>query len=302
MALAGGVTISLPQDRGYLYREGEIMSPDGHCRAFDAKAKGTVFGSGAGIVVLKRLANALADGDSIHAIIKGSATNNDGSMKVGYTAPSVEGQARVITEALEVAGVDPKTISYVEAHGTGTPMGDPIEIAALTQAFRRRTTKKAFCGIGSLKTNIGHTDTAAGVGGFIKTVLALKHKEMPPSLHYEVPNPEIDFANSPFFVNAKLSKWSANGSPRRAGVSSLGVGGTNAHVILEEAPDLEPSGKSRPWQLLLQSARTDDALNRATANLAKYLDAKSRPKSRRRCLYTPSGPPRVQSPTHACLP
>ena len=248
------------------------MSPDGHCRAFDVKARGTVYGSGAGIVVLKPLANAIKDGDSVHAIIKGSAINNDGSMKVGYTAPSVEGQAQVITEALEVAGVDPETISYVEAHGTGTPIGDPIEIVALTQAFRTRTTKKAFCGIGSLKTNIGHLDTAAGVAGFIKTVLALKNQELPPSLHYEAPNPEIDFANSPFFVNAKLSKWNANGSPRRAGVSSLGVGGTNAHVILEEAFDQGPCSESRPWQLLLQSARSDDALNRATVNLAKYLE------------------------------
>ena len=273
MALAGGVTILLPQDRGYLYREGEINSPDGHCRAFDAKAKGTVFGSGAGIVVLKRLADALRDEDNIYAIIKGSAVNNDGSSKVGYTAPSVEGQARVITEALEVANVDPETISYVEAHGTGTPIGDPIEVAALTQAFRAKTTRQGFCAIGSLKTNIGHLDTAAGVAGFIKTALALRHQELPPTLHYETANPEIDFAQSPFFVNAKLSQWRDSGLPRRAGVSSLGVGGTNAHIILEEAPLREPSGKSRSWQLVLQSARSTEALDLATSDLARYLKA-----------------------------
>ncbi|HEW97759.1 MAG: hypothetical protein DRR16_17350, partial [Candidatus Parabeggiatoa sp. nov. 3] len=269
MALAGGVSIRVPHKSGYLYQEGMILSPDGHCRAFDAKAQGTVGGNGVGIVVLKRLEEAIADGDSIQAIIKGSATNNDGALKVGYTAPSVKGQALVISEAQALAGIEPETISYIETHGTGTELGDPIEIAALTKAFQ--TEKTGFCAIGSLKSNIGHTDAAAGVAGLIKTVLALKHQVLPPSLHFEQPNPQIDFANSPFYVNTTLSEWKTNGTPRRAGVSSFGIGGTNAHVILEEAPTPEPSGQSRPWQLLVLSAKTASALESATANLAKYL-------------------------------
>jgi acyl transferase domain-containing protein len=272
IALAGGVSIAkIPQKCGYQYQEGVIYSPDGHCRAFDANAKGTVFGDGLGIVVLKRLADAVADKDFIHAVIKGSAINNDGSLKVGYTAPSVNGQREVISEALALAGVEPNTISYIEAHGTGTPLGDPIEIKALTQAFRASTNQKGFCAIGSVKSNIGHLDTAAGITGLIKTVQALKHKQIPPSLHFEKPNPEIDFANSPFYVNTKLSEWRTNGLPRRAGVSSFGVGGTNAHVILEEAPVIEASSPSRPWQLLLVSAKTSTALQTATANLGTYL-------------------------------
>ncbi|MHC5761410.1 type I polyketide synthase [Nostoc sp.] len=271
IALAGGVSIAkLPQKSGYQYQEGVLCSPDGHCRSFDAKAKGTVFGDGLGIVVLKRLADAVTDGDFIHAVIKGSAINNDGSLKVGYTAPSVNGQREVILEALALADVEPDTISYIEAHGTATPLGDPIEIKALTQAFRASTNQKGFCAIGSVKSNIGHLDTAAGVTGLIKTVQALKHKQIPPSLHFEKPNPEIDFANSPFYVNTKLSEWKTKGLPRRAGVSSFGVGGTNAHVILEEAPVMEASSVSRPWQLLLLSAKTSTALESATANLAAY--------------------------------
>ncbi|MCC5616010.1 SDR family NAD(P)-dependent oxidoreductase [Nostoc sp. CHAB 5836] len=272
IALAGGVSIAkLPQKSGYQYQEGVLCSPDGHCRTFDANAKGTIFGDGLGIVVLKRLADAVADGDFIHAVIKGSAINNDGSLKVGYTAPSVNGQREVILEALALADVEPDSISYIEAHGTATPLGDPIEIKALTQAFRASTNKKSFCAIGSVKSNIGHLDTAAGVTGLIKTVLALKHKQIPPSLHFEKPNPEIDFANSPFYVNTKLSAWKTNNLPRRAGVSSFGVGGTNAHVILEEAPVIETSNASRPWQLLLLSAKTSTALESATTNLATYL-------------------------------
>jgi len=271
MALAGGVSITVPQQAGYLYQEGMILSPDGHCRAFDAKAQGTIIGSGVGIVVLKRLEDALADGDYIHAVIKGSAINNDGSLKVGYTAPSIDGQAQVIAEALAMAEVDPETVTYVEAHGTGTPLGDPIEITALTQAFSLQTQKKGFCAIGSVKTNIGHLDTAAGVTGLIKTILALKHKLLPPSLHFESPNPQIDFTNSPFYVNAKLSEWKVGRTPRRAGVSSFGIGGTNAHVVLEEAPMVENSGASRPKQLLVISAKTSSALDSATANLAAYL-------------------------------
>jgi len=271
MALAGGTTIYCPQKAGYLYREGMIRSPDGHCRAFDARAQGMVAGSGVGIVVLKRLADALADGDYIHAVIRGSAINNDGSLKVGYTAPSVDGQAAVIAEALAIAGVAPETVSYIEAHGTGTSLGDPVEVAALTRAFRASTEKKGFCAIGSVKTNVGHLDAAAGVTGLIKAVLALEHEMIPPSLHFEQPNPEIDFANSPFFVNTRLSEWKVDGAPRRAGVSALGIGGTNAHVILEEAPPLKTSGKSRPWQLLMLSAKTGSALEAMTSNLVEYL-------------------------------
>ena len=271
IALAGGVSLKSPQKKGYLYREGMILSPDGHCRAFDARAQGTVVGNGVGIVVLKRLADAIADGDSIHAVIKGSAINNDGSSKVGYTAPSVDGQAEVIAMAQAMAGVEPETISYIEAHGTGTPLGDPIEIAGLSQAFRARSQKNGFCAIGSVKTNIGHTDVAAGAAGLIKTVLALKHKLLPPSLYFETPNPRIDFENSPFYVNTRLSQWEPRGTPRRAGVSSFGIGGTNAHAVLEEFPAVGPSGPSRPAQLLLLSAKTSTALETATTNLAKHL-------------------------------
>ncbi|GAA6624131.1 SDR family NAD(P)-dependent oxidoreductase [Scytonema sp. NUACC26] len=271
MALAGGVSIHVPQKTGYLYEQGGTLSPDGRCRAFDAKAQGTTIGNGVGIVVLKRLSDAIADGDCIHTVIKGSAINNDGSGKVGYTAPSVNGQAEVIAEAMMLAGVEPETISYIEAHGTGTALGDPIEIAALSRVFRSSTQKKSFCAIGSVKTNIGHLDAAAGIAGLIKTVLALKHKQIPPSLNFEEPNPKIDFANSPFYVNTQLAEWKAESAPRRAGVSSLGIGGTNAHVILEEAPALEPSSPSRPVQLLVLSAKTDSALETTTENLVQHL-------------------------------
>lgn len=271
MALAGGVSIRIPQRVGYIYEEGGIGAPDGHCRAFDAGAKGTVGGDGAGIVVLKRFSEALADGDHIHAVIKGSALNNDGAAKVGYTAPSVNGQAEVIAEALAMARVNPETITYVEAHGTGTTLGDPIEVAALTHAFRTATQKKSFCALGSVKTNIGHLNTAAGVAGLIKTTLALEHRLLPPIVHFEQPNPRIDFASSPFFVNTELTSWDTNGGPRRAGISSFGIGGTNAHVILEEAPPQEPSDKDRPHQLLVLSAKKESALNNATANLANHL-------------------------------
>lgn len=271
IALAGGVSISVPQKRGYFYQEEGVMSPDGHCRAFDAKAAGTVQGNGVGIVVLKRLTDALADGDSIHAIIKGSAINNDGALKVGFTAPSIDGQANVIAEALALANIDVKTISYIETHGTGTALGDPIEIAALAKVFQARTEAKGFCAIGSVKSNVGHLDAAAGVTGLIKTVLALEHCLLPPSLHFEQPNPKIDFANSPFFVNTRLTEWKKGTTPHRAGVSSFGVGGTNAHVVLEEAPDIQPSSPSKPWQLLVLSAKTHTALDTATANLAEFL-------------------------------
>ena len=271
LALAGGVTIELPHRHGYLYRDGEILAPDAHCRAFDAKSQGTVFGSGVGVVVLRRLADALRDGDDVLAVIRGSAVNNDGAAKVGYLAPSVDGQATAVAEALAVAGVDPAEISYVEMHGTGTALGDPIEVAALTRAFRQGTDRKGYCAIGSVKPNIGHLDTAAGVASVIKTVEAMRHRQIPPSLHYEAPNPEIDFEGSPFFVNAKLRDWTSDGAPRRAGVSSLGVGGTNAHVVLEEAPVKPPAGASREHQILLLSARSEHSLERATERLAEHL-------------------------------
>jgi acyl transferase domain-containing protein len=271
MALAGGVTIEIPHRLGYVYREGEILSRDGHCRAFDANSSGTIFGSGLGIVVLRRFEDALRDGDIIHAVIRGTAINNDGARKVGYLAPSVAGQADAIAEALAVAGVAARSISYVETHGTGTRVGDPIEIAALTRAFRESTGEIGFCGIGSLKTNVGHLDAAAGVAAFIKTVLSLEHRQLPPSLNFSQPNPLIDLASSPFFVNAKLREWDGGAEPRRAGVTSLGIGGTNAHAILEEAPLANPSGNSRPWQLLTLSAKTASALDAMVRNLADHL-------------------------------
>ncbi|MCP4695692.1 MAG: polyketide synthase, partial [Gammaproteobacteria bacterium] len=237
MALAGGVSLRVPHKTVWPYKKGGILSPDGHCRAFDAQAQGTVVGNGAGIVVLKRLADAQADGDAVHAVIKSTAINNDGAQKVGFTAPSVEGQANVIADAQAIAGVEPETVTYVETHGTATELGDPIEIAALTQAFHKGSAKKNFCAIGSAKTNFGHLDAAAGVAALIKTVLALKHRQIPPSLHFTRPNPNIDLANSPFYVNTALTDWTPPGTtPRRAGVSSFGIGGTNAHAILEETP------------------------------------------------------------------
>ncbi len=275
MALAGGVSVRFPQKSGYLFQEGGIRSPDGHCRAFDARAAGTVGGSGMGLVLLKPLATALADGDAIYAVIKGSAINNDGALKVGYTAPSVNGQAAVIAEAHMMAGVSPETISYVEAHGTGTPLGDPIEVAALTQAFGQHDGRDHYCALGSVKTNIGHLDAAAGVAGLIKTVLSLKHEELAPSLHFELPNPEIDFEQGPFYVNAQLKPWQrANGWPRRAGISSFGIGGTNAHVVVEEAPVLDQDESALPdrWNLLVLSARDETALKAARERLADHLE------------------------------
>lgn len=272
MALAGGVTIELPHARGYLYTEGEILSPDGHCHAFDHRAQGTVFGSGAGCVVLRRAKDAIRDGDHIWAILKGSAINNDGAAKAGYLAPSVDGQARCIAEAQAVAGVAAESVSYVECHGTGTYLGDPIEVAALTQAFRETTDAVGTCRIGSVKTNIGHLDTAAGVASLIKVALSLHHRQLPPSLGYEAPNPSIDFETSPFRVNDRLSDW--QGPVLRAGVNSLGVGGTNAHVVLEEAPVRAASEDSIwPFQPLVISARSRAALDGQAARLAAYLRA-----------------------------
>jgi acyl transferase domain-containing protein len=292
MALAGSVHIGVPPARGYLHQEGMIFSPDGVCRAFDAKAQGTVIGDGVGAVVLKRLGDALAEGDWIHAVIRGTAVNNDGAVKSGYTAPSVDGQAAVIMDAQQVAGCDPDTVSYVEAHGTGTPLGDPIEVAALTRAFAPATppgpaaVRSGACALGSVKTNVGHLDAAAGMAGLIKTALMLEHRRIVPSLHFEAPNPEIDFSVGPFRVSTELADWPAGSTPRRAGVSSFGIGGTNAHVVVEEPPPREPAaaanapalaGSGAPQrqpgapELLVLSARTATALDRATENLARHL-------------------------------
>jgi acyl transferase domain-containing protein len=275
MVLAGGVTIELPHGVGYHFKEGEILSPDGHCRPFEADSQGTVFGSGVGVLVLRRLEDALADGDTIHALVVGSAVNNDGSSKVGYLAPSVDGQVQAITEALSMADVPAETIGFIEAHGTGTAVGDPIEVAALTESFRRFTDKRGFCALGSVKSNIGHLDTAAGVAGIIKAILAMQHGEIPATLHYRRPNPVIDFANSPFFVNGERQPWPKNGTPRRAGISSLGVGGTNAHIVLQEAPQPKPTGTSRPRQLLLLSGRSRGVVERRASDLARVLETES---------------------------
>ena len=273
MALAGGVSLNLPQKKGYLFQEGMVLSSDGHCRVFDAGANGLVPGNGVGVVLLKRLEDAFADRDAIHAVITGSAVNNDGSHKVGYTTPSVTGQLEVIREAQGVSGVSPDSISYIEAHGTGTVLGDPVETEALCRAFAEKTEKKGFCAIGSVKSNIGHLDTAAGIAGFIKTVLCLKHGYMVPSLNYEQPNPKINFKNSPFYVNTQFSPWQVNGHPRRAGISSFGFGGTNAHVILEEAPDRPVKQSSLfPFHLLTLSAKTQNALTQQIHNYRSFLE------------------------------
>ncbi|HSU14719.1 type I polyketide synthase [Longimicrobium sp.] len=271
LALAGGASVIIPQTTGYLWQHGGIVSPDGSCRAFDTRSGGAVSGSGVGAIVLKRLSDALRDGDAVRAVIRGSAINNDGGAKVAFTAPGVEGQSAVIAEALEAADVDPDTVTYVEAHGTGTELGDVIEIAALTRAFRAFTNREGYCAVGSVKTNIGHLDTAAGVAGLIKTVLAMEHRRIPPTVHFAAPNPRIAFAGSPFRVAAGTTvDWAADG-PRRAGVSSFGIGGTNAHVVLEEAPAASPSGPSRPWQLLAVSARGASAAQAQAARLADHL-------------------------------
>lgn len=276
MALAGAVSVRVPHEAGYFCDGGGIVSPDGRVRAFDAKANGTVFGSGGGVIVLKRLADAIADGDAIHAVIKGSAVNNDGSEKAGYTAPSVNSQSDAVVEALTVADVNADSITYVEAHGSGTPIGDPIEMMALTKAFRAFTQRSGYCAIGSVKANVGHLDAAAGMAGFIKTVLALKHRKLPPSLNYTEPNPEIDFAATPFYVNTQLVPWAGTGL-RRAGVMSTGMGGTNAHVILEEAGARDEAVPSALPHLLVISAKTSDALDAATGQLREFLENNTDP-------------------------
>ncbi|MFJ4972175.1 SDR family NAD(P)-dependent oxidoreductase [Streptomyces sp. NPDC088755] len=272
MALAGGVSVRTPQ-AGYVHQEGGIFSRKGQCRAFDASADGTVIGSGSGAVLLKRLEDAVADGDHIYGVIRGAAVNNDGSAKVGYAAPSVQGQSAVIREAHALAGISPETIGYVETHGTGTDIGDPIEIAALTDAFRSATDRTGFCAIGSVKTNVGHLDAAAGVAGLIKTLLALRNRKIPASRNFERPNPAIDFGATPFYVNTRTTDWEATPSPRRAGVSSFGIGGTNAHVVVEEAPATpRPSGQDGA-QLFPLSARTESALDRRAEQLRAHVTA-----------------------------
>ncbi|MCH5720441.1 polyketide synthase [Niabella hibiscisoli] len=242
-AIAGGVAITVPVNSGHLYEEGSMLSADGHCRPFDADARGTVFSDGVGAVLLKRLKDAEEDGDTIYAVVKGVGINNDGGNKGSFTAPSAEGQAAAILMALDDAKVNPADISYVEAHGTATPLGDPIEIDGLKLAFGKQE-KKQFCSIGSVKSNFGHLTHAAGVAGFMKTVLSLHHKQLAPSINFTKPNPHIDFQNSPFVVNHTFRAWETEGK-RIAGVSSLGVGGTNAHVVLEEYGGKEAGSKKR---------------------------------------------------------
>ncbi len=274
-ALAGGVSITFPQQRGYIYQDGAIASADGHCRAFDAGATGTVFGSGCGVVLLKRLSDAIDDGDTIYSVIKGAAVNNDGSEKVSFSAPGVDGQAEVVALAHALAGISADTIGYVEAHGTGTPLGDPIEVAALTQAFKTTTNRKQFCGLGSVKTNVGHLEAAAGVTGLIKASLAIDRRCIPPSLHFEKPNPDIDFESSPFYMVTQLMEWPKTMHPRRAGVSSFGMGGTNAHIVLEEAPvRVERPSISVP-QIIPVSARDEDSLASACVGLGHFLQEES---------------------------
>ncbi|HWY85266.1 MAG TPA: beta-ketoacyl synthase N-terminal-like domain-containing protein, partial [Gemmataceae bacterium] len=272
MALAGGVSVRVPQKAGYFYDEGGILSPDGHCRAFDASAQGTIFGSGVGIVVLKRLADALADGDPIRAIIKGSAINNDGGSKLSFTAASEAGQTRAIAEALALAEFDPETVTLIEAHGTATALGDPVEISALTKVFRDGTRKTGFCAVGSVKTNIGHAEAAAGIAGLIKAALALEHRQIPASLHWQKSNPRIDFLSSPFFVSTRLQEWLPGKGPRRAGVNSLGIGGTNAFVALEEAapPPIRPEDSGRA--VFCMSAKSPSALCQLAQRYVQHFD------------------------------
>jgi acyl transferase domain-containing protein len=307
LAITGGVSVTLPQTSTYSYHEGGIYSRDGHCRAFDAKATGTVFGDGAGAVVLKRLEDASRDGDRIDAVIRGWAVNNDGSNKASFAAPSVNGQAQVIMRAQDHAGVQPKDISYVEAHGTGTPVGDPIEFAALARAFRRGTNGRGVCGLGTVKTNIGHLDAAAGIAGLIKIVLALQHREIPPTLHFSQANPEIDLDSSPFYIVDQLSAWTTNGhdQPLVGGVSSFGIGGTNCHVVLQEAPIPEAAAieTGLPAYLLTVSAASEGALDELEGCYRQFLEqnpmpdiariaATTRPRRPRRPRSTTPGDPR----------
>jgi acyl transferase domain-containing protein len=271
LALAGAVSVRLPQNSGYWYQEDGILSPDGHCRSFDAGAAGTVFSNGIGVVALKRLEDAVADRDTILAIVRGSSINNDGARRASFTAPGVYGQSKVIGDALVAANVPADTITYLEAHGTATSLGDSIEIQALNKAFTRTTSRNQFCAIGTVKANIGHLDTAAGVAGLIKTALMMQHRQLPPSAMFQRPNPDLRLETTPFYVNTELREWQVpEGTPRRAGLSSFGFGGTNAHLIVEEAPEPEPTDTSREYQLVLLSAETSGSLERASTNLANF--------------------------------
>jgi amino acid adenylation domain-containing protein len=272
VALAGGIDISVPQKSGFLYQEGGTFTRDGHCRPFDADASGTMFCDGAGVVVLKRLADALADGDTIYAVVRGTARNNNGARPASFLAPSADGQAEVIAMAQARANVPVETIGYIEAHGTGTPVGDPIEFDALCKVFEAKTTRKQFCYIGSMKGNVGHPTNAAGVAGFIKAALTLHREEIPPMLHFKTPNPKIDFDNSPFMPADRLIPFPRGKEPRRSAVSSFGFGGTNVHMILEEAPERRPLTPPRPVQLMLLSARTPSALDAYANSLARHLE------------------------------
>jgi polyketide synthase PksJ len=270
MAVAGGSSAFFPINSGYHYQKEFILSNDGHCRALDAAGTGTVFSMGAGIVILKRLADALRDRDHIYAVIRGTAINNDGGNKIGFTAPSQQGQHEVIVEAQTLAQVDPSTINFVELHATGTPIGDPIEVAALSEVFKEKTNKKNFCALGTLKANVGHLDAAAGVAGLIKTVLVLQNKKIPPAVNFQTPNPKINFNESPFYVPVKLEEWVSDG-PRRAAVSSFGVGGTNAHVVLEEAPEVAAETVIEKPYLFTFSAKTETALQQLLLEFESWL-------------------------------
>lgn len=273
MALAGAAAIVLPQKKGYFYKEGSIFSPDGHCRTFDERAGGTVFSNGAAVVLLKRVADAIADADTIHAVIRGYALNNNGAAPPSFTAPSAEGQTEVISRAMAMAGVDARTIGYVEAHGTATALGDPIEVAGLTAAYRTHTADAGYCAIGSVKANLGHLDVASGTIGLIKAALSVQEGVLVPSINFTRPNPRIDFDSSPFYVNTELRPWPATDWPRRAAVTALGIGGTNAHVVLEQAPPPAPAGRQRPCALLVLSARSEAALDMQCQRLAAFLDS-----------------------------
>ena len=299
VALAGGVDIRTPQKSGQLYEEGNAFSSDGHCRPFDAAATGTMFGEGVGAIILKRFDDAVRDDDNILAVIKGAAVNHDGGRKVSYLAPSVEGQVRVIATALGIGNIDPDTISFVEAHGTATPMGDPIEVEALTRAYRVFTQRRRYCVLGSIKGNFGHATTAAGIAGVLKVILAMRHRKIPPTLHFTKPNPRIDFANSPFYVNNTLLDWDPQGPVRRAGVSSFGFCGTNAHVILEEPPPpaLPSSPPLRAMQLMVLSARSAEALDEASRRFATFHSGQQRSRVRRCCIHGSSGPQAVRVPS-----
>ncbi|MBT7672394.1 MAG: polyketide synthase, partial [Proteobacteria bacterium] len=273
LALVGGVTVHLPQETGDLVEAGSAYSPDGHCRPFDASPSGLVDGNGAVAIILKRLDDAVQDRDTIHAVIKGSAINNDGSEKVGYSAPSIQGQTQVIFEAQALAQITADQISYVEAHGTATPLGDPIEVAGLTQAFRETTDDTQFCGLGSVKSNIGHVDKAAGLAGLVKTVLGLKHEVMPPTANFKSPNPRLKIEETPFFVVAQPQPWERSDNiPRIAAISSFGVGGTNAHAIISESPLSTKQPTSDRPELIVLSAKSEPAVERLIAELQQSVD------------------------------